>query len=415
MQIQLGQRGIDFCRVCNSKNMYSVLDLGSQPLANGLVVEAKVHSASQFPLHMYVCLNCGLGQLGEFATPSEIFEDYRYLSSVSKTWLAHGDKFVDKVVTKLNLDNDALIVEVASNDGYLLKKFQKKGFRTLGVEPAKNVAEIANSNGIETISEFMGPGVGDTIREIYGCPSLIPANNVLAHVPDIIGFLSGIKEMMNENSVLTVENPSMLKMLQQNLFDTIYHEHFSYLTVNSVSEATKSIGLEVFDVEFLETHGGSVRYWIAMKGAREVSANVKSAAFEEIESGILQTEIYDQFRDRSRNAIIGFEEFLKTAEAAGRTVFGFGAAAKAAVLLNASNANQSLMPYIVDSSREKQGYFIPGCSIEIVGPETLQLSEVDDLIIFPWNIADEIANDLDRLVEGNVSAWVAIPEMRKLK
>jgi hypothetical protein len=284
----------------------------------------------------------------------------------------------------------------------------------LGVEPAKNVAAIANSMGIETISEFMGPGVGESIRESYGCPSLIPANNVLAHVPDIIGFLSGIKEMMNEKSVLTVENPSMLKMLEQNLFDTIYHEHFSYLTVSSVTEATKSIGLEVFDVEFLETHGGSLRYWIAIKGAREVSANVKLAVLKENQCGILQTETYDQFRDRSRNAIKGFETFLKTSEAAGRTVFGFGAAAKAAVLLNASNTNQSLMPFIVDSSEEKQGYFIPGCFIEIVSPEKLKVSKIDDIVIFPWNIAEEILKDLQNAINQNTNVWVAIPEMKKL-
>jgi 2-polyprenyl-3-methyl-5-hydroxy-6-metoxy-1,4-benzoquinol methylase len=407
-----GMRGVDFCRSCDSTQMFSVLDLGSQPLANGLIRNPKEVEVQQFPLHMYVCLECGLGQLGEYATPNEIFEDYRYLSSVSSTWNLHAKEFAKSSIKRLGLDSKSFVIEIASNDGYLLRHFQELGMSVLGIEPAKNVAEIARESGVPTISEFMSEEFGKLLKQDQPTPDLIPANNVLAHVPDMKDFLAGISQVMGKSTVLTVENPSMLEMLSNVHFDTIYHEHFSYLTTHSVQIAVNQVGLEIFDVESLATHGGSLRYWICKKGSFPVSTSVQAQIQSEISLGILSEEIYTEFCLRAKNTIAQFKEFLLKTKARNEKVVGYGAAAKSVVLLNAAGATADLIEYVADGGAEKKGYYIPTCDIQIIAPEEIREINPDHVVIFPWNIASEISENIKQLCENSVNIWVAIPEMR---
>ncbi|CAB4329967.1 unannotated protein [freshwater metagenome] len=407
-------RGVNSCRGCGHEDLVNVLDLGLQPLSNGLIKIESELSATLYPLHLRVCKSCWLGQLGEFATPTEIFEDYRYLSSVSQTWISHARLYAQQCVIKLDLTPSDLIIEIASNDGYLLKEFKNLGIRVLGVEPAHNVAEIAQAQGIDTISEFMGQQVGKQIAAQYGKASLVPANNVLAHVPNMHDFLLGIRELMSDETLLSVENPSMMSMLDNVQFDTIYHEHFSYLTATSVNKAVKEVELELIDVEQLSTHGGSNRYWIAKAGVREVQPSVHNTLASEQESGIDNLETYKKFQRRSEDAIAGFKDFLVQCAANGQTVLGYGAAAKAVVLLNAADVSTDLLPAVADAGSEKQGYRIPGVDIPIIAPESMIDFAPDVVVVFPWNIAGELKSVIQSLLGTQVQIVIAIPEIQTL-
>jgi len=394
--------------------MFSVLDLGLQPLANGLVKKDSDQTTPNYPLHMFVCLDCGLGQLGEYATPNEIFEDYRYLSSVSEYWNSHAKSFSESSIDRLGLTSKSFVLEVASNDGYLLKHFQGEGLTVLGVEPAKNVADIAVANGVPTISEFMTEELGLKIRGQYPEPDLIPANNVLAHVPNILDFLAGISNIMGDKTVLTVENPSMLEMLKNCHFDTIYHEHYSYLTTNSVQTAVNQVGLEIFDVERLNTHGGSLRYWICKIGSREVLPSVGHELQRELVAGLKSEDIYRDFANRAGKSIKEFSEFLNSAKDRNESVVGYGAAAKSVVLLNSVSATPNLVSFVVDAGREKQGYLIPTCNIEIRPPSSLEEFNPENIVVFPWNIANEITENISRIAGIHPKIWVALPEMTQI-
>ena len=409
----LTNRGIRVCRGCGSESLTSVLDLDEQPIANELLLSADAEE-ERFPLHLSVCSDCGLGQIGEFVLPERIFQnDYPYLSSVSTSWVAHAQSFAERMTGELGLDDSSIVVEVASNDGYLLRCFQQLGIRTLGIEPADNVAEIARADGIDTRSIFLGAEVGAEIAAEVGYPKLIVANNVMAHVPDLHDFIAGLAALAGPETIITVENPSFLNLLQKTQFDTIYHEHFSYLSAHAVRRAVTPLGLELVRVEELPTHGGSYRYWIIPQGQDHDDSSVAAAIAHEETSGLLSPDLWTDFATRSHSTLEGLATWLLKRAAAGDRVAAYGAAAKGNTLLNAAGVTADQILLCVDGSIEKQGKYLPGSHIPVVPPEELAGADPSDVLVLPWNIAPEIATIIDRLTP-HARSWVAVPVMASI-
>lgn len=405
-------RGVTRCRGCGETQLASILDLGAQPIANELSGDSSVPDPT-FPLHLRVCETCGLGQLGEFVPPERLFaEDYPYFSSVSQSWLAHAAAYADQVIESQGLGSDDLVVEVASNDGYLLEQFARRGIRVLGVEPAAAVAHAARSKGVRTVEAFFGVSVAERIVGEHGQPGLVAANNVMAHVPDLRDFIGGLSLLCGDDTVITVENPSFVELLTSRLFDTVYHEHFSYLSAHSVARAVGSFGLELFRVERLPTHGGSNRYWLGRSGRNGVEPSVGATMAAELGAGLLDPRAWTSFRSESLGAVAGFRTWLDAARASGRRVAGYGAAAKGNTLLNAAGARADDLVMVVDGSPLKQGKLLPGSKIPIRPPSDLP-SDTDDILVLPWNLAEEIVGLLQQGSPG-ARCWTAIPEMRRV-
>jgi hypothetical protein len=406
----LSPRGTTTCRGCGETSLESVLDLGDQPLANELL-NAQGAEHESFPLHLRICPRCALGQVGEFVLPERIFGDYPYLSSVSTSWLAHATKYAEQMQSHFDLKPSDVVVELASNDGYLLRAFQGLGIRVLGVEPARNVAAIAQSVGVPTISEFFGKDLGERIVAEHGHPRLVVANNVYAHVPDLDDFTAGLAALCDDDTVVTIENPSFMTLLQETQFDTIYHEHFSYLTAHSVAAAVRRHGLELVRVDQLPTHGGSNRYWLRRAGAKRPDSSVAETLASEASSGLLEPRYWQDFADRSTTSIAGLRRWLEERAADGSArVVGYGAAAKGNTLMNAAGVTRHDVIAIADGSPEKQGRFLPGSRIPVVAPDALQALGATDVLILPWNIAAEIAGTAHRMAPG-ARLWVCVPTM----
>lgn len=406
-------RGVTRCRGCEDTRLFSVLDLGEQPIANELSEDPSVPDPA-FPLHLRVCAVCGLGQLGEFVAPERLFaEDYPYFSSVSQSWSAHARFYAGQVTETLGLGPDDLVVEVASNDGYLLEHFVRQGVQVLGVEPAAAVATAARGKGVTTLQEFFGVQVAERIVTERGHPRLVAANNVMAHVPDLRDFIGGLAALCGDDTRITVENPSLLQMLTSRLFDTIYHEHFSYLSVHSVARMVVPFGLELFRVEALPTHGGSNRYWLGRSGRHVVEPTVEAAIAAELDAGLLDPGAWEAFRSDSVKAVNKFRIWLDEARTAGRKVAGYGAAAKGNTLLNAAGARAEDLAMVVDGSPLKQGKLLPGSKIPIRPPSELP-ADIEEVLVLPWNLAPEIVRILHELLP-HVRCWTAIPEMRVVR
>ena len=410
---ELSDRGVRVCRGCDSSELTSVLDLGNQPLANEMALSQATPDPA-FPLHLRVCGACGLGQVGEYVLPERIFgAEYPYLSSVSSSWVAHAGQYATTMVDRLGLEQGDLVMEVASNDGYLLEQMQRLGLTVLGIEPAHSVADIARAKGVPTVSEFFGLEVAERLVEEHGRPRLVAANNVMAHVPDLHDFVSGLAHLCDDDTVITVENPSFLNLLHEVQFDTIYHEHFSYLTAHAVAKAVEPFGLELVRVERLTTHGGSNRYWLTRAGARPVDDSVKSTIDEELSSGLLDEQLWQTFAGSSRDAIEGLRSWLDEQRAAGRTVAAYGAAAKGNTLMNAAGVVAEDLVVVVDGSEAKQGKFLPGSHVPVAAPPVLAEHAVDDVLILPWNIAPEIGA-LVRALSPSATCWIAVPSMQRI-
>jgi len=405
-------RGRTVCRGCGHEGLASVLDLGSQPLANELLRSPDSEDPA-FPLHLRICPNCGLGQVGEYVLPETIFGDYPYLSSMSSTWLAHARSYARAMHFELALQPTDLVMEVASNDGYLLKPFQALGQPVLGIEPAANVAAIATEAGVPTLCAFFGRATAEKVVADRGQPRLVAANNVMAHVPDLDDFVSGLGVLCADDTVVTVENPTMLTMLRKTQFDTIYHEHFSYLTANSVSKIAARHGLELVRVEPLSTHGGSNRYWMARAGTEPADDSVAAVIEHELDQGLLDPLVWQDFARRSRAAISGLSRWLEERVESGRVVAGYGAAAKGNTLMNAAGVTTADLALVTDASPEKQGKFLPGTHIPVAAHSELTSVCPDDVLILPWNLADELLPDIRRQSPG-AEVWIAIPEMRRI-
>jgi len=401
------------CRVCGAPLHRSFVDLGRSPLANSFLSAEDLTRAEPFyPLHVKVCEACLLVQLEEFESAENIFSDYLYFSSYSQLWLNHCRDYATAMAERYRLSGASLVVEVASNDGYLLQYFKKRGIGVLGVEPAGNVARVAIGNGIPTEVAFFGTETARRLVAGGNQADLTAANNVLAHVPDINDFVAGFKILLKPAGVATFEFPHLLRLIAEGQFDTIYHEHFSYFSLLVVEKIFVQHGLTVFDVEQLPTHGGSLRVYAGhAEAAPPRSARCDAVIATEREAGLDRLDIYERFGAAVVEIKCGLLEFLIEARRTGRTVCGYGAPAKGNTLLNYCGVGPELLRYTVDLSPHKQGKYLPGAQIPIHAPERIFLDKPDYVLILPWNIKDEIRTQM-----AGIKAWggrfvVAVPAL----
>ena len=407
-------RGELYCRGCLGESLFSAINLGELPIANELLIK-KENKSEKFPLHLKVCPDCGLGQVGDVVKPNRIFENYKYLSSTSTTFLKHAKDFVEQIVKTETFSPTDWVLEIASNDGYLLNNFLTYGIKTVGVEPAQNIAKITEGSGIETISDFFSSTLANAILTKYGHPKLIIANNVMAHVPDLLDFAKGLSILCGDNTKISIENPSLSNILFGMQFDTIYHEHYSYLSAKSVSEISTKNNLSLVRVEKLLVHGGSNRYWLEKKRQDvAMSSSVQKAISIEVESGLFTEEEWLNFSTKVNRIISDFKDWLTATVKETRNIYGYGAAAKASTLINTANIAPNLITAIADASLEKQGLFMPVNGIKIISPKELSDSNPTDIIIFPWNLKNEITSNLKTILSTDVRLWCVLPEMHQV-
>ncbi len=406
---------VSACRCCGAELSETFANLGMSPLANAFVPPGQAQAMEPFyPLHAYVCSRCRLVQLGEFASPQAIFSDYLYFSSVSEGWLRHAEAYVAQMVARFGLGPQTRVVEVASNDGYLLQYFNARGVPVLGVEPAANVARAAIEKGIPTHVAFFGVETARKLRAAHPAPVLIAANNVMAHVPDLHDFVQGFRELLAPGGVVTVEFPHLLRLMQQNQFDTIYHEHFSYFSLLTAEAVLSRHGLVLFDVEELPTHGGSLRIYArhVEDTDKPVTAAVEALRAQEVAAGLAGAEAYRRFAENVVQAKLDLLEFLIAARRAGQRVVGYGAPAKGNTLLNYCGVGPELLPFTVDRSPHKQGYLLPGTRIPIRAPEAILEEKPDFVLILPWNLKDEIAAQMAAVRDWGGRFVVPIPTVQ---
>lgn len=407
------------CRFCHTPLEYIMVDLGSSPPSNSfLTTELLEQSEPSYPLKVFVCHECWLVQLDEYKKATEIFSDeYVYFSSYSQTWLDHARRYTDMMIERFLLSPDAQIVEIACNDGYLLQYFAQKGFPVLGIEPTTNTATVAREKGIRTITEFFGVQLAESLKAEGVQAELLIGNNVLAHVPDLHDFVGGLKLLLAPQGIITMEFPHLCRLIEENQFDTIYHEHFSYLSLYSVTRIFSSFGLRVFDVEELPTHGGSLRIFATHDTNTRYtdSDTVRVLAEREIELGINSVEYYKTLQLRAEQAKKALVGFLQTQRQSGKSVVAYGAAAKGNTLLNYCGINADLLPFVVDISPHKQGKYLPGSRIPVVAEDKLKLLKPDFVLIIPWNIKEEIMQQLSYIRGWNGQFVVAIPELEITK
>lgn len=386
------------------------------PLSNAFIKAEDVSAMEPFyPLHAYVCDRCFLVQLEEFESPSHIFSDYAYFSSYSTSWLEHSERYVESTISLLGLSATSLVVEIASNDGYLLQYFEKRNIPILGIEPAANVAKVAQERGIPTVVAFFGVTLAETLSRQGTRPDLVVANNVLAHVPNINDFVGGIKILLSDRGTATFEFPHLLKLIEFNQFDTMYHEHFSYFSLLTVVKIFAHHGLSVYDVEEISTHGGSLRIFVAHDGTRAASERVQALIDRELSLGMDQIETYAMFEMRVSAAKRALLSFLIEAKNAGKRIVGYGAAAKGTTLLNYCGVRTDFLDFIVDLNPHKQGRFLPGCHIPIAAPEAILRARPDYMLILPWNIKDEIMSQLSYTREWGAKFVVPIPHIEVIE
>ena len=406
------------CRFCGAPLSHVFVDLGASPLANSYLEPEDLGKAEPFyPLCVYVCSQCFLVQLPEEERPEAIFSDYAYFSSYSESWLRHAEAYAQAMIERFGFGPGHQVIEIASNDGYLLRWFKERGIPVLGVEPAKNVAEAAEAAGIPTLVKFFGE---TTARELVARGTradLLVGNNVLAHVPDLNDFVAGLKILLAPAGVLTLEFPHLLRLLEEDQFDTIYHEHYSYFSFATVRKVFAAHGLTLFDVEELPTHGGSLRIYCRHDedGSQPVGKRVGDLLVREEAARLGCLETYRAFAERVRRVKRGLLRFLIQAKEEGKTVAGYGAPAKGNTLLNYCGVRTDFLDYTVDRSPHKQGRYLPGTRIPIHGPDRLRETRPDYVLILPWNLKEEIVEQM-----ADVRSWggrfvVAIPEVRILE
>ncbi|MCR4346782.1 MAG: class I SAM-dependent methyltransferase [Sulfuricaulis sp.] len=405
------------CRFCAHPLTRTFVDLGMSPLSNRYLTAEQLNQMEPlYPLHAYVCDRCFLVQLDEFETPERIFEDYAYFSSYSDSWLEHARQYANQIEQRLHLDASSQVIEIASNDGYLLNFFQKKDIPVLGIEPATNVAKTAEHKGIRTLNRFFGTKlatelVGQSIRA-----NLLIANNVLAHVPDLNDFVCGMKQLLAPRGTITIEVPHLARLIEQNQFDTIYHEHFSYFSFLTARQVLQHHQLTVFDVEELDTHGGSLRLYAkhAEDQTKEISDRVEKMKAWEIARSYDQLSPYLAFGERVCDVKRKLLSFLISAKQQGKRVVGYGAPAKGNTLLNYCGIRTDFLDFTVDRSPHKQGRFLPGTHIPIYSPERIDEIKPDYLLILPWNLREEIMQQMSRIRNWGGKFVVPIPESRVL-
>lgn len=406
------------CRFCQTPLRHSLIDLGMAPLSNAYLSFEQLEQGELFyPLHARVCASCFLVQLPEFTTPEQIFGHYAYFSSYSDSWLEHAQRYAEAMIGRFGYAQNSSVIEVASNDGYLLQYFKARGVPVLGIEPARNVAEVARNAGIETVVEFLGKQTAREIRQKKNGADLLIANNVLAHVPDINDFVAGLKILLHPAGVITVEFQHLMRLMQRNQFDTIYHEHFSYLSLLATEKIFAAHDLVVFDVEELTTHGGSLRVFArhAENETRNITGRVRALREAELAFGLENLPTYDAFGEGVRATKYALLEFLIEARRAGKTVVGYGAPAKGNTLLNYCGIRADLLSYTVDRSPHKQGFFLPGTHIPIYGPAKLGETKPDYLLILAWNLKEEIMAQMQHIRDWGGQFVIPIPQVEVLK
>lgn len=404
------------CRFCAAPLKHTFVDLGMSPLSNAYVSHEHANRMEPFyPLHAFVCDACFLVQLEEFETPEHIFSDYAYFSSYSDQWLEHARVYAQEMTTRLGLGGHSRVVEVASNDGYLLQYFRERGIPVLGIEPAANVAAVAVGKGIPTVTKFFGVVTARELAKDFAADLLV-ANNVLAHVPDINDFVAGLKILLKPEGVATMEFPHLLRLMADNQFDTIYHEHFSYLSFLTVKKIFASHGLAILDADELPTHGGSLRIHAAHaeNGARQATARVAALERQEREAGLERLETYAGFAEQVRETKRRLLEFLIAAKRAGKTVAGYGAPAKGNTLLNYCGIRSDFLDYTVDRSPHKQGRLLPGTHIPIHHPDRIRETRPDYLLILPWNLKEEVMEQMADIRQWGGKFVVPIPRVEVL-
>ncbi len=384
------------CRLCGAELTRTFVDLGMSPLCESYLPAERLDDPETFyPLHVRLCANCLLVQLPAYVPGEDIFSDYAYFSSYSDSWVAHAKRYADEMTARLGLTAGSLVTEVASNDGYLLQHFHATGIPVLGVEPAANVAKAAQAKGIRTVVHFLGPETGEAIAAEHGRADLVAANNVFAHVPDIRGFAAGLRALVKDTGLVTLEFPHLLRLIERRQYDTIYHEHYSYLSLLTASRALATAGLHVVDVDELGTHGGSLRVHARpVESAGDPTARVTSVLAAEEAAGLHTVAGHEGFAGAVLTIKSDLLGFLLAAKAEGKTVAGYGAPGKGNTLLNHCGIRSDLLAYTVDRSPHKQGMFLPGTHIPIHAPERIAETQPDYVFVLPWNLREEISAQL---------------------
>lgn len=404
------------CRHCNLELNLSLVDLGSAPPSNAYLTKQTLQAPEKwFPLRVLVCDRCCLVQTEDFADAHELFDaEYAYFSGFSSSWLAHCDRYVADMVERFGLNAQSLAIEVAANDGYLLQYVQNRNIPCLGIEPTASTAAAARAKGIEIVEEFFGVKLAQLLVSQGKQADLTAANNVLAHVPDINDFVAGFAVLLKPQGVATFEFPHLLRLIQENQFDTIYHEHFSYLSLTAVDRIFAANGLTIFDVEEHSTHGGSLRVFAQRNdtGKHQVSSMVETLIEIEQQAGMLTTEYYTGFQAKTNKVKDDFLVFLLEAKSKRKTVAGYGAAAKGNTLMNYAGVRSDLMSFVVDRNPAKQGKFMPGSRIPIVDESYLKQLQPDYVVILPWNLRTEVMNQLSYIKDWNGSFVTAVPALQ---
>jgi C-methyltransferase C-terminal domain/Putative zinc binding domain/Methyltransferase domain len=403
------------CRFCATPLERTFVDLGTSPLCQRHVTPQRFdHAEATYPLHVYVCEKCWLVQLPAYVAREEVFDDqYAYFSSYSDSWLRHAQQYVEKMTAMLGLTGESKVCELASNDGYLLQYFVMRGIPVLGVEPTANTAAAAENRGVRSLVKFFGKQTASEIASDWGQVNLLLGNNVLAHVPDINDFVGGMKILLAPGGTITIEFPHLLTLMQHNQFDTIYHEHYSYLGFTAVETIFAHHGLSLFDVEELPTHGGSLRIFAQHAGdQRPISDRVAEMKRREQSFGLFDPRTYAAFSDRVKETKRRLLEFLIDAKRRGKRVVGYGAPGKGNTLLNYCGIRTDFLDYTVDRSPVKQNNFLPGSRIPILSPDRIFLDKPDYVLILPWNLKDEITQQMRAVREWGGQFVVPIPSVQ---
>lgn len=404
------------CRFCDTTLTHEFIDLVNAPPSNAFLTKKQLNEPEIFyPLKLFVCHNCFLVQIDEYKDSKEIFnQNYAYFSSYSTSWLDHAKRYVKMIIDRFGFDENSQVIEIASNDGYLLQYFQLKRIPVLGIEPATNVAMSAQEKGIETIEDFFGANLANQLVSQDRMADLIIGNNVFAHVPDVNDFVAGLKIVLKNNGVITLEFPHLMQLIEQNQFDTIYHEHFSYFSFSTAKLIFEKHGLELFDVEQISTHGGSLRIYGKHKddASKNISPNVTALLHEENAKGMQTTKYYEGFKNKADRVKYDLINFLIKQQKNGKKVAAYGAAAKGNTLLNYCGVKRDLIKFVVDASPHKQGMFLPGSHIPVVREDEIIRWKPDFVIILPWNIKNEITEQLSYISQWEGRFVVAVPELQ---
>lgn len=407
------------CRFCKTELEHVFIDLVNSPASNSFLTTEQLNEPEVFfPLKVYTCHNCFLVQVDEYKKSDAIFDsNYVYFSSYSKSWLAHAKAYTEMMVERFGYNESSLVMELASNDGYLLQYFHEKNIPVMGIEPTANTAQVATEKGIKTVIEFFSADLADRFANTWNVrPDLLLGNNVLAHVPDIVDFVLGMKIILKEQGVVTMEFPHLMQLVDNNQFDTIYHEHFSYLSLYTVKQIFESQGLGIFDVEELPTHGGSLRIYAkhADDDSKAISANVDTVLQKELSKGMNSLAYYDNFQEKAFNIKLDLVDFLSKQKRAGKKVAGYGAAAKGNTLLNYCGIKNDLISFVVDANPHKQNKFLPASHIPVFDEQKIKDEKPDFVIILPWNLQTEITAQLSYIKDWGGKFVVPIPRLQIL-